>query len=120
MYEKTRSVDPVHRPDSNERRFYFFNTGKKNIRVYSDEIVFIESLKDYVRIHTGDKQIVTKFQIGELEKYLADDKFVRIHKSFIVNADKVTAFNAIQIEVGSNTLPLGRTYKELVEKKLTS
>jgi len=120
VYEKTRSVEPVHKPDSNERKFYFFNTDKKNIKVYSDEIIFIESLKDYVRIHTGDKQVVTKFQIGELEKYLADEKFVRIHKSFIVNADKVTAFNAIQIEVGSNILPLGRTYKELVEKKLTS
>ena len=120
VYEKNRPAEPVFRPDSNERKFYFFNTDKKNIKVYSDEIMFIESLKDYVRIHTADKQIVTKFQIGELEKYLADDKFIRIHKSFIVNADKVTAFNAIQIEVGTNTLPLGRTYKELVEKRLTS
>jgi DNA-binding LytR/AlgR family response regulator len=120
VYEKNRPAEPGFRPDSNERRFYFFNTDKKNVKIYSDEIIFIESLKDYVRIHAIDKQIVTKFQIGELEKYLADDKFIRIHKSFIVNADKVTAFNAIQVEVGANTLPLGRTYKELVEKRLTS
>lgn len=120
VYEKTRTVRSANRPESVERKFYFFNTDKKNIKVYADEILFIESLKDYVRIHAGDKQIVTKFQIGELEEYLADEKFVRIHKSFIVNADKVTAFNSTQIEVGKSTLPIGRTYKELVEKRLIS
>jgi DNA-binding LytR/AlgR family response regulator len=99
-------------------KFYFFNTDKKKIKVNAADILYIESLKDYVRIHTSERIVVTKFQIGELDQFLNEKKFIRIHKSYIVNTEKITAYNASEIEIGAVVLPLGRTYKELVERKL--
>jgi DNA-binding LytR/AlgR family response regulator len=99
-------------------KFYFFNTDKKKIKLNAGAILYIESLKDYVRIHSPEKNIVTKFQIGEIDRFLDDERFIRIHKSYIVNSDQITAYNASEIEIGDIVLPLGRTYKEIVERRL--
>jgi DNA-binding LytR/AlgR family response regulator len=104
-------------PDQPEK-FYFFNTDKKKIKVHAADILYIESLKDYVRIHTRDKNIVTKFQIGEIDQFLNEKRFIRIHKSYMINVERVTAYNASEVELGDVILPLGRTYKELVERRL--
>jgi DNA-binding LytR/AlgR family response regulator len=97
---------------------YFFNAEKKKVKVYADDICYIESLKDYVGIHSKDRKIITKFQIGEIDRLLEEDLFMRIHRSFIVNVSKVTAYSATEIELGDISLPLGRTYKEMVERRL--
>lgn len=104
---------------STSERSYFFNIDKKKVKVYADDILYIESLKDYVSIHTKDRNIITKFQIGEMDKLLEEDRFLRIHRSYIINVSKVTAYNAIEVELGSTVLPLGRTYKEVVERRLS-
>lgn len=99
-------------------RFYFFNTDKKKVKVFADDICYIESMKDYVSIHLKDRKIVTKFQISELDKLFDEQQFIRIHRSFIINSAKVTAYSATEVELGAISLPLGRTYKEMVERKL--
>jgi DNA-binding LytR/AlgR family response regulator len=103
-----------------EKRHYFFNVDKKRVKVFAEEIVYIESLKDYVRIHTAEKSIVTKFQIGEIEQFLEEKYFLRIHKSFVVNAGKISSYRASRIEIGGVTLPIGRTYKEQVDTFLNA
>jgi DNA-binding LytR/AlgR family response regulator len=118
VYE--RKVPEIKRDiiEDQKDKFYFFNTDKKKIKVNAADILYIESLKDYVRIHTSEKIVVTKFQIGEIDQFLNEKRFIRIHKSYIVNTEKITAYNASEIEIGAIVLPLGRTYKELVERKL--
>lgn len=75
------------------RHFQFFNVNKKMVRVWLDEIQFVESLKEYVRLHlTGGKSIVTKMQLGELEKSLEGFGFLRVHRSFIVALRHIEAF----------------------------
>ncbi|HQV00463.1 MAG TPA: LytTR family DNA-binding domain-containing protein [Bacteroidia bacterium] len=98
--------------------FHFFNVEKKQVKVFEDDILFIESLKDYVRIHTSKRIFITKFQIGEIEKILTHENFIRIHKSYIVNSNMITSFNAQEIEIDDISLPLGRSYKVIVERKL--
>lgn len=112
-------VDTVQVRDvSAERKSFFFNTDKKQIRVFADEILYVESLKDYVKIVTRNGHVVTRYQLGDMMVLLKDSGFIRIHKSFIVNAAFVTAYNARDIEIGKISLPIGRTFKELVEKHL--
>lgn len=101
-----------------ERKFHFFVADKKRHKIFFDEILYVESLKDYVKVHTIERSVVTKFQIGEMEELLKDQNFFRIHKSFIINLDHLRAFNANEVEVGKINLPIGRTYAELFKKKM--
>ncbi|MDP2388482.1 MAG: LytTR family DNA-binding domain-containing protein [Bacteroidota bacterium] len=107
-----------HTNNPNERKYHFFNVDKKQVKVYEDEILFVESLKDYVKIHANNQKLVTKFQIGELENNLDKNSFIRVHKSFIVNTEKITAFSAMELEIGEIRIPIGRSYKESVEERL--
>ncbi|HKR03707.1 MAG TPA: LytTR family DNA-binding domain-containing protein [Bacteroidia bacterium] len=119
VFEKNKSSSSPPAKETPGRKYYFFNVDKNQVKVFADEILYIESLKDYVRIHTKEKKLITKFQLGEIHKLLNSTNFIRIHKSFIVNSDKITSYNAGEIEISGSALPIGRTYKELVEKKLT-
>lgn len=100
-----------------ERAHRFFNVNKKKFKIYLDEILYVESLKDYVKIFTKEKSIVTKFQLGELEEFLDDKNFVRIHRSFLVAKNKIEAVSSIDVEVAGKIIPVGRSYQEDVKKE---
>lgn len=100
------------------RPYRFFNVNKKNVKVFLDEILYIESLKDYLRIHTTSLSHVTKGQLTEVEKELADLPLLRIHRSYLVSIAHIEAYNATQVEIGGRVLPIGRSYKELVWRTL--
>lgn len=97
-----------------ERSYIFFNVDKKRIKLYLDEILYIESIRDYIKITAKEKSIHTKFQISHLEEQLARNNFLRVHRSFIVAKDKITAYTATDIEIDNRQIPIGRSYKELV------
>ena len=101
-----------------ERPFMFFNVSKKMIKIYLDEILYIESLKEYIRIFTKEKSILTKFQLGEVEDLLARGDFLRVHRSYIVSRSKIDAYTATDIEIQGKQIPIGRSYKELVQSIL--
>jgi DNA-binding LytR/AlgR family response regulator len=96
------------------RPHMFLNVSKKKVKVYLDEILYVESLKEYVKIITKEKSIVTKFQLGQIEELLTKNNFLRVHRSFIVAKDKIDAFSATDIEIDKKQIPIGRSYKELV------
>jgi len=104
--------------ETGERSYIFFNVGKKKVKIFLDEILYIESLKEYVRIFTKTKSILTKFQLGQIETLLAKNNFIRVHRSFIVAKDKIDAFTAADIEINGKQIPVGRSYKELVQSIL--
>lgn len=101
-----------------DRPFRFFNVNKKMVKVYIDEILYIESLKDYSRIVTENETLVTRGQIGEMEQLFTDFPFMRIHRSYIVSLEKVKAYSATEIEIEVKTFPIGRSYKEWVTKTM--
>jgi len=100
--------------DAGERTYFFFSVGKKKVKVFLDEILYIESLREYVRITTSQKSILTKFQLSAVEELLSKNNFIRVHRSFIVAKDKISAFTATDVEINSKQIPIGRSYKELV------
>lgn len=120
--QKIKINDPlaIEHVDVSTRKdaYHFFNVDKRQVKVYLDDILFIESLKEYVKIHTAQKYLVTKLQIGEFESLVTLPNLLRVHKSFIINLDKVTAYSANAIEIGDHEIPIGRTYKELITKHL--
>lgn len=101
-----------------ERAHFFFVVGKKRVKIFLDEILYIESLKEYIRIVTKDKNILTKFPLGQVEEVLAKNNFLRIHRSYIIATSKVDAFSATDVEVSGKLIPIGRSYKEVVAKIL--
>jgi len=92
----------------------FLKADRKMVKVYLKDILYIESLKDYVRIKLPGKEIISLQKISYLEQKLPEDCFMRIHRSFIVPIKKIEAFSSHAIEVGGKELPIGRNYKEQV------
>jgi len=74
----------------------------------------VVSLKDYILIHTNAKEIRTKYKISDFEKELAQKSFLRVHRSYIVNLKRITAYTPHDIELGSIEIPIGVSYKEKV------
>lgn len=93
-------------------RFIFVKAERKNIKIFLEEILYIEGLKDYVKIVLANKNVLTKQSIGNFLKELPNNQFMRIHKSFIVNKSKITAFTKHDVEIGDLEIPIGRVYKE--------
>ena len=91
----------------------FVNVNKKHIKVAFQDILYIESLKDYIKIHLPGQSLMTKEKISEFNQSLPDH-FLRVHRSFIVNTKKVTAFTAQDVEIGDIEIPIGVSYKQAV------
>jgi DNA-binding LytR/AlgR family response regulator len=99
--------------------FIYVKSEKKNVKILLKEILFIESLKDYIKIHTIDKTIITQVPISTIEQRLPDN-FLRVHRSFIVAKDKISAYTQHDIEIGKLQIPIGRNYKTIVVKNFSS
>ncbi len=95
----------------------FVNVNKKYVKVIYDDILYIESVKDYIHIHTASDTIITKEKISEFELKLPVT-FLRVHRSFIVNSTKLTAFTAQDVEIGDKEIPIGKSYKNEVMGRL--
>jgi len=101
-----------------EKDFIYVNINKKNHKIVLENVLYIESLKDYVRIHTSEKKLVVKSNIGQIYTKLPKNSFLRVHRSFIVNITKITAFTAHDIEIENIEIPIGSSYKSDVRSKL--
>ena len=98
--------------------FIYLRADRKNIKVNLDDILFIESLKDYIKMVTKEKTIVTKQSISSLEENLPAHLFIRIHRSFIVAVNKIEAYTPELIQINKYELPVSRSYRHEVEKTL--
>lgn len=90
----------------------FVSSGNKNIKIVFDEILYIESLKDYITIHLeNEKSYHIKQNISVFEKLLNTD-CVRVHRSFIIHTKKLNAYSKNEIEINNVEIPIGNSYKE--------
>jgi DNA-binding LytR/AlgR family response regulator len=86
-----------------------YNTLKINV----EDILFVEGLKDYVKIHTVEtkKPIVTHNSLKKIQQALPANRFIRIHKSFIISMKYISSINKAQVIIGENYIPIGESYK---------
>ncbi|HMJ70515.1 MAG TPA: LytTR family DNA-binding domain-containing protein [Cyclobacteriaceae bacterium] len=102
-----------------ERPFLFVKGNKQLQKVYIEDIIYIESQRDYVKIRlAGNAEVITRQTISYYEEFLPPQQFLRIHRSFIVATRKVTAFEANRLLIGDVTIPVGRNYKQTVADHL--
>ncbi len=118
LFQVPGSVAKPAPPPPPVRPFYFFTVNKRAVKIYLDEILFFESLKDSVAINTLTTVYKTHYQLGELESLLPPDNFLRIHRSFLVAVDKIASFSAMEVEINGRALPIGRSHKGNVEGRL--
>ncbi|MFY0653418.1 MAG: LytTR family transcriptional regulator [Cyclobacteriaceae bacterium] len=84
---------------------------RKTVPIPINQILFIESLSDYVKIHTNEKVIMSKEKISKIQDELPA-QFIRVHRSFIVNQQFIDSFNKEKIVVSGTEIPISRTYKK--------
>lgn len=117
--EKNRAGSPPPAPVSaSTDPFIHFRADRKMMKIALDDILYIESLKDYIKVVTRSRTIITKQSISSLEENLPKDSFVRIHRSYIVSLSKIDSYTSELIEIAKQELPISRMYRLEVEKLL--
>jgi len=116
-YENKSGISLSAEPAIDKDIFLYLKVERKNVKVNVDDILWIESLKDYVKVVLSDKVYITKQKISVLEELLPE-WFLRIHRSFIISIPKVSSFYSDSIEIGGKTLPVGRNYKNEVQRRI--
>jgi DNA-binding LytR/AlgR family response regulator len=99
-----------------EKKYIIVKSGYKNVKIYFEEILFIEGLKEYVTIYTNDAKYVKLETFKNLEEILPSSDFLRVHKSYIVNIQKVKSFYGNILNINDKEIPIGRAYKEMTHK----
>lgn len=102
-----------------ENNFIYVRADKKNIKVMLADILYVESIKDYIKICTTEKTILVKERISAFGDQLPKQAFLRVHRSYIVNKQKITAYTNYDIEIGSIEIPIGGMFKEQVKTALS-
>ncbi|RLD90419.1 MAG: hypothetical protein DRJ29_15495 [Bacteroidetes bacterium] len=101
-----------------DQGYFTIRSNRQTAKVRFDDLLYIESLGDYIEIHLQDgSEVSSKEKISHMERTLPDG-FMRIHRSFIVNRAKITSFSREYVMMGEKELPISRSYKQEVVRKL--
>lgn len=98
--------------------FLYFRADRKMVKIFLKDILYVESLKDYVKIYTMKGQVVTKYSMAALEAMLPSPHFMRIHRSFIIAIDRLNSYTANHIQLHTTELPIGKLHQREVFKIL--
>jgi two-component system, LytTR family, response regulator len=98
---------------------FFLKENKRMVKIAINEIVYIESYKDYMCFHSKDRSVKVRIPLWSIEERLDNHNFIRVHKSFIVSVNFIDSYSTTFIEVKGNRIPIGRTYKKDVSAFLT-
>ncbi len=98
--------------------FFFVRSERKMVKVNFDEILYVESLSDYIKICTQNNTIITRETITNVEAKLPSQQFLRVHRSYIVSLKRIDSYTNEFIEITQKAIPISRKYKDVVLKKL--
>jgi len=112
--------EPPSRAHSHPRAdaFLHLRTDRKTVQIALDDILYIESIRDYIKVVTRSKTVISKQSISSLEDLLPRDAFIRIHRSYIVSLSKIESYTSELVEIARQELPISRMYRLDVEKVL--
>lgn len=113
-----KSPQPV--AQAAEPGFILLRTNRKTTRVLHADILYIESIRDYIKVVTSSGTIISKQPISVIDNILPKSAFLRIHRSFIISVAKIRSFSGELVEIGQTELPISRMYRSEVEKQLNA
>ncbi len=103
---------------SSEPARIFLKSDKKHIQVELEKIGYVEALGNYCKVFHQDGMIICPDKISDLEAKLGKDLFIRVHKSYLVNAGKILSIEGNRIRIGDQEIPIGQTYKAEINRLL--
>jgi len=109
--EQTAAIKITDESD-NQNDFIFLKADYRLQKIIFTEILFIEGMKDYLKIFTSEKKIMTHLSMKKMEDLLPRNKFFRVHKSYVVSIDKIDSISKNTIHIGDKTIPIGEYYKK--------
>jgi len=98
--------------------FFFIKADNKLVKIFYDEILFVEALQNYVTIYTANKKYITYLTFKSVEESLPAEQFIRVHKSYLVSAAKIESIEGNCIRIGQHEIPISRSIKDEVMEKL--
>jgi len=106
---------------SNPEAFVYLKVEKDMKKIFVNEIVYIESWKDYVKLFlTNGKSILARQSISAMENLLSEHRFLRVHRSYMVSLNKISGYNGVSVQLDGKEIPIGRLYKQVVMERLQS
>lgn len=108
----------VASPESRNEAFVYFRADRKMVKVMLDDILFIESMKDYIKVVTTKGTIITKQSITAVEAMLPEHLFLRTHRSFIISLTRISSYTSELIEIEKHEIPIGKLFRNGVLKAL--
>lgn len=107
--EKTTSTAEV--PEIPVQDFMYLNVNKKIYKIYFADIIYVESIRDYLTIHTSTEKLVVKHTLTALQEMLPARDFFRIHRSFVVSLKHIKNFTANSVTLGNIEIPIGKSFQ---------
>ena len=114
-YTQTESPDTT---SSFDTAYIFLKAGKGLTKIYLKDILYIEGLRDFIKVHTAERVFVASERLSYMEEKLPEKQFARVHKSFIVALGKIDSLQAEQVMIGATAIPIGRVFKNEFLKKV--
>lgn len=111
-------VRDTNTKDAQAGEYFFIKADNKLVKILYDEILYAEAVQNYVTIHTDSKKYMTYLTFKSVEDYLPADKFLKVHKSYIVAASRIDTIEGNDIRIGQQHIPISRNQKEEVMEKL--
>lgn len=103
-----------------QSEFIMVKTGYNTININLNDILYVEGLKDYIKIHLNGKTILTLNSLKKLQEILPESRFVRVHRSFIVSLPKIDSIQRNRIVIGKTFVPVGENYKNAFKNLIST
>ncbi len=111
-------VRDTNTKEAGPAEYFFIKADNKLVKILFSDVLYAEALQNYVTIHTPARKYMTYLTFKSVEEYLPADKFLKVHKSYIVAASKIDSIEGNDIRIGQQHIPISRNHKEEVMVKL--
>lgn len=123
LYQEQNIQQPTEKTEvraepRSENEYIFLKVGHRIQKIATRDILFIEGMKDYLKIHTAKEKIMTLLSFAKLEELLPSQDFARVHRSFVVAINKIDHIEKNRIRIATEIIPISDTYSESFYKKL--